>query len=68
MKLPFFRCFFIGIALSAILLNSAHALYYDFEKGDQGWQQINGNGVMTNSKAARLVSEPIVPSPILIMF
>ena len=42
MKLPFFRCFFIGIALSAILLNSAHALYYDFEKGDQGWEQING--------------------------
>ena len=42
MKLPFFRCFFMGIVLSAILLNSAHALYYDFETGDQGWQQING--------------------------
>jgi len=25
-----------------MLVGSAYALYYDFEEGDQGWQQING--------------------------
>jgi hypothetical protein len=42
MKSVLFGCFFTGIVLSAALLNSAYALYYDFEKGDQGWEQING--------------------------
>lgn len=42
MKLLFFRCLLISVVLSAMFLSSAHALYYDFEKGDQGWEQING--------------------------
>ena len=42
MKLLSFRYLFMGIILSAAFLNSAYALYYDFEEGDQGWQQING--------------------------
>ena len=42
MRTTIFRQFFVGVVLSAILLNSAHALFYDFEDGDQGWEQING--------------------------
>ena len=42
MKLLFFRCLLTSVVLSAMFLSSAHALYYDFEKGDQGWEQING--------------------------
>ncbi len=43
MKLSLFTYFLMGIALSATLLSSSYALYYDFEDGDQGWQQINGS-------------------------
>lgn len=42
MKSAIFRCFLMSVVLSATLLSSAQALYYDFEDGDQGWQQING--------------------------
>ena len=42
MRSVFFRYFLASIALSGMLLNNAYALYYDFEEGDQGWQQING--------------------------
>jgi len=42
LKLLFFRCLLVSVVLPAIWGNSAHALYYDFEKGAQGWEQING--------------------------
>lgn len=42
MKSLRFRCFFAGVVLALALLSSAYALYYDFEDGDQGWEQING--------------------------
>ena len=42
MKLLFFSCLLISVVLTAIWGNSAYALYYDFEQGTQGWEQING--------------------------
>ncbi len=42
MKSWLFRCFFLGIAFFVMISNNAHALYYDFENDEQGWQQING--------------------------
>jgi len=42
MKAFISKCFCVCIAMIIMLSANASALFYDFEDGDQGWEQING--------------------------
>jgi hypothetical protein len=46
MRTAALRCFFLCALIAILSLSSAHALEYDFEDGDQGWEQINGTVVV----------------------
>ncbi|MFC1717977.1 family 16 glycoside hydrolase [Candidatus Poribacteria bacterium] len=44
------RRFFLCALIPMLFLSSAHALEYDFEDGDQGWEQINGTVVVNKGE------------------
>lgn len=42
MKLLFIRCLCGCMLVASMFISNSYALFYNFENGDQGWQQING--------------------------